>query len=189
MSMPLIVDDDRIACLNLKSLLVDIGLSEEDICYLNFPLQAVELLSSNQYDLLFLDLEMPAMTGFELLDAVKESYHGAVICTTVHDQYILRALRARALDYLLKPVQPDELKEALVRYWENRQQSEKNFLRLADYGLTTRQIEITRRVFEGKTSAEIAEELFLSKHTVDTHRRNILRQTGCKSTTELFRLI
>lgn len=171
-------------------MLIACGESEQEITIEKFPRKARELIATQEFDLVFLDVEMPRMNGMELLKAIRsDGYVGQVIFSTSHEKYSIDALRAEALDYLLKPVMHQELKDALDRFYSKRRAYEKNFDTLLDHGLTIRQVEIARRIFQGKTSAQIADELFLSKHTVDTHRRNILKQTGCRSTTELFRLL
>lgn len=188
--MKLIVDDSEVACARLKSMLIGCGESEKEILIENFPRKARERIAAEDFDLVFLDVEMPRMTGMELLKAIRsDGYAGHVIFSTSHEKYSIDALRAEALDYLLKPVMHQELKDALERFYSKRRAYDQNFDALLDHGLTKRQVEIARRIFQGKTSAQIAEELFLSKHTVDTHRRNMLKITGCKSTTELFRLL
>lgn len=188
--MKLIVDDNEDACARLRSMLIACGEQESELVTECFPRKARELIASKDFELVFLDVEMPRMSGMELLTTIrKDGYTGHVIFSTSHESYTIDALRADALDYLLKPVSHEELKNALDRFYSKRRAYEKNFEKLAEYGLTTRQIEIARRIFQGKTSAQIADELFLSKHTVDTHRRNMLKATGCKSTTELFRLL
>lgn len=68
-------------------------------------------------DLLFLDIEMPIMTGFDFL-AANPNVECKVIFTTAYDQYAIRAIRYNALDYLLKPINPQELREAVDRYRE-----------------------------------------------------------------------
>lgn len=71
-------------------------------------------------DLLFLDIEMPVMSGFDLLAATPDT-ECKVIFTTAYNQYAIRAIRYNALDYLLKPINPAELKDAITRF-----QSQKN---------------------------------------------------------------
>ncbi len=188
--MNLIVDDDTASCERMKELLVLCGINAHETETSSDPEAALEHILRGDYDIVFLDVDMPRMNGIELIRSLREQrYEGCVIFTTGHEKYAVEALRNAAADYLLKPVDLDELKAALKRYRENRSRRPKNFDKLSAYGLTRRQVEIAKRIFEGKTSAEIAEDLFLSKHTVDTHRRTILRKTGCKNTTELFRLL
>ena len=65
-------------------------------------------------DVVFLDIEMPGMNGFQLLEKMEE-FDFEVIFVTAYDEYMLNALRISALDYLLKPVDTEELKNALTR--------------------------------------------------------------------------
>lgn len=66
-------------------------------------------------DLVFLDIEMPLMDGFEMLEALRESRRFQVIFTTAYDEFTLKAIRVHAMDYLLKPIDGVELKEAVDR--------------------------------------------------------------------------
>jgi two-component system LytT family response regulator len=74
--------------------------------------EARELLLNNPIDLIFLDIAMPGKNGFELIPEAK-SNHAQVVFTTAFDQYALRAIKANALDYLLKPIDIDELKDTV----------------------------------------------------------------------------
>jgi two-component system LytT family response regulator len=77
-------------------------------------IEAIPLIEKHQPQLIFLDIEMPRMNGFEMLNAIKEkSFH--IIFTTAYDQYAIKAIKYAAFDYLLKPVDVDELKMAVER--------------------------------------------------------------------------
>ncbi|HEY1060958.1 MAG TPA: LytTR family DNA-binding domain-containing protein [Daejeonella sp.] len=76
--------------------------------------EARQMLKSNEIDLVFLDIAMPNEDGFGLLPDLQK-ISGSVIFTTAHNQYALRALKASAVDYLLKPVDIDELNEAIEK--------------------------------------------------------------------------
>jgi two-component system LytT family response regulator len=80
-------------------------------------------LNSFKPDLLFLDIEMPTMSGFDLLAATPE-VDCKVIFTTAYNQYAIRAIRYNALDYLLKPINPAELKEAVQRFQQQQNKKE-----------------------------------------------------------------
>lgn len=73
--------------------------------------EARNLLANNNVDLIFLDIAMPGENGFELIPYIQNKSH--VIFTTAYDQYALKAIKANALDYLLKPIDIDELKDAV----------------------------------------------------------------------------
>lgn len=74
--------------------------------------EARNILSTNSIDLIFLDIAMPGENGFELIPEVQKG-NAQVIFTTAYDQYALKAIKANALDYLLKPIDIDELKAAV----------------------------------------------------------------------------
>lgn len=76
--------------------------------------EARTLLQQHPVDLIFLDIAMPGENGFELIPQVEQS-KSHVIFTTAYDQYALKAIKANALDYLLKPIDIDELKEAVSK--------------------------------------------------------------------------
>jgi two-component system, LytTR family, response regulator len=82
--------------------------------------EAVEILKNYQPGIVFLDVEMPHKNGFDFLVQIKEPAFD-VIFTTAYNQYAIQAIRFSALDYLLKPVDPDELKAAVLRYSERQE--------------------------------------------------------------------
>lgn len=85
--------------------------------------EATEMLKQYQPDIVFLDVEMPFKNGFDFLIAMKNPAFD-VIFTTAYNQYAIQAIRFSALDYLLKPVDPDELKSAVERHLEKRESEE-----------------------------------------------------------------
>jgi len=88
---------------------------------------AIELLNEYNPDLVFLDVEMPHKNGFQFLMEVKDPQFD-VIFTTAYNQYAIQAIRFSALDYLLKPVDPDELQAALLKHSEKQQQRQEQKL-------------------------------------------------------------
>lgn len=83
--------------------------------------EAVLAIREHQPDLLFLDVEMPRMTGFDVLREAGRGRH-EVIFTTAYDHYAIKAIKFAAIDYLLKPIDMDQLKEAIARVQEKRDQ-------------------------------------------------------------------
>lgn len=79
------------------------------------PYEGLLLLKSFKPQLLFIDIQMPLMSGFELLKQVSHANFG-IIFTTAHDEYAIDAIRFSALDYLLKPIDADELQNAFKRF-------------------------------------------------------------------------
>ena len=84
---------------------------------------ALKILEGFHPDIVFLDVEMPHRNGFDFLTAVKAPAFD-VIFTTAYNQYAIQAIKFSALDYLLKPVDPDELKAAVDRHLEKRETEE-----------------------------------------------------------------
>jgi two-component system LytT family response regulator len=108
----IIIDDERLARNELKKLLADYPEVEVIGEAANVD-EAVKLIEELIPDLIFLDIQMPAKTGFDLLaelDTVP-----SVIFTTAHDEYALRAFEVNALDYLLKPIDPKRLADAIQK--------------------------------------------------------------------------
>jgi two-component system, LytTR family, response regulator len=109
-----LVDDEPLAVQRLQRLLDATGRVRLAGATTD-PDQAAAFLSSHAVDVLFLDVQMPGLTGFELLDRVASGGRQLpqVVFTTAYDQYALRAFDASAVDYLLKPIDPDRLARAL----------------------------------------------------------------------------
>ena len=107
-----IVDDEEPARLALRQDLVALGgVTIVAECANGF--EAVKAVADTTPDLLLLDVQMPKLDGFEVLDLVGRDV--AVVFTTAYDQYALRAFDVHAVDYLLKPFSPERLAEALSR--------------------------------------------------------------------------
>jgi two-component system LytT family response regulator len=109
----LIVDDERLARLELRRLL-QAHSEVEVVGEARNGAEALRLIGQTSPDLLFLDVEMPEMNGFELLDQLEDQVP-QVIFTTAFDQYAIKAFEVNALDYLLKPIAPARLAAALER--------------------------------------------------------------------------
>jgi two-component system, LytTR family, response regulator len=108
----LIVDDERLARLNLRNLLefyreIEI-IGEAATCE-----NSVELINNWKPELIFLDIQLSGETGFDLLEVIDDSIK--VIFVTAYDDYAIRAFEVNAIDYLLKPVNPERLKVAIER--------------------------------------------------------------------------
>ena len=110
-----VIIDDEVHCIDTLSILLHDYCPEvvvKDRCVnAKSGLSSIEKYSP---DLVFLDIEMPVTNGFELLEKVGQISF-AVIFTTGYDQYAIKAIRFSALDYLLKPIDPEELVEAVQR--------------------------------------------------------------------------
>jgi len=108
----LIIDDERLARNELKKLLLDFP-EIEVIAEAANANEGIEKIDSLNPDLIFLDIQMPGKTGFDMLAELDKAPD--VIFTTAYDDYALKAFEVNALDYLLKPVEPKRLADAIQK--------------------------------------------------------------------------
>lgn len=114
--------DDELSTINvLQMLLRDAVPAITEVHTAVGSISGLEKIQSLQPNLLFLDIEMPGMNGFQLLEQFPE-YHFEVIFVTAYDHYAIKALRYSALDYLLKPVDTTELQQAVNRFIQRQEQ-------------------------------------------------------------------
>ncbi len=119
----LVVDDSRLARNELKRLLKEfdfinvIGESADAV-------EAKSFIEEKKPELVFLDIQMPGKSGFELLEELEEVPE--IIFTTAYDEYAIKAFEYNALDYLQKPVQKDRLAGALSKVQEKKDKAETN---------------------------------------------------------------
>ena len=111
----LIVDDERLARKELMKLLEDHPMIEVVGEAMNAE-EATQLVNDLNPDLLFLDIQMPGKTGFQLLEELDSV--PLVVFTTAYDEFAVRAFEAQALDYLLNPVSQERFDQALRRVKE-----------------------------------------------------------------------
>ncbi len=108
----IIIDDERLARAELKKLLLDYPEVEvvDEAANAEEGLAKIEL---QQPDLIFLDIQMPGKTGFDMLAQLEKAPH--VIFTTAYDEFALKAFEVNALDYLVKPIEPKRLADAVQK--------------------------------------------------------------------------
>jgi two-component system LytT family response regulator len=116
----LIVDDEERASNVLKLLIENHVATAVDVRTCNTPEHAIEMIRDFKPSLLMLDIEMPNMNGFDLLNSIG-TWDFDVIFTTAYDKYAIKAIRFSALDYLLKPVDIFDLENALNRHIVKKQ--------------------------------------------------------------------
>lgn len=115
----LIIEDEGIAADRLERLLMQINSSIEVLAKLDSVRKSLEWFSNNLApDLAFLDIQLADGKSFEILDKVQPRF--PVIFTTAYDQYAIEAFRVNAVDYLLKPIVPEDLKTAVDRFKERQ---------------------------------------------------------------------
>jgi DNA-binding NarL/FixJ family response regulator len=169
-------------------------------------LEASQLVEKLQPDVLILDLTMPRLHGMEVLRQVKKtSPKTRVLVLSMHDNeaYVLEALRHDAAGYLLKDASGSELVRAVRDVANGRRYLSGSLSELAIQAyiqrktadtaqdmleaLTDREREVLHLAAEGMSNPEIAEKLFISPRTAETHRANVMRKLNLKTQTDLVR--
>ena len=129
----LLVDDEYSA---IEGLAIRLGAFSqiEVVGYARNVADALQLISKTEPDLIFLDIEMPGQSGFELIKQLQPEACPAIIFVTAFHQYAVKAFEVRALDYLLKPVKKERLAEAIARVVANIgiKTSKQHLLEVAD---------------------------------------------------------
>ena len=115
----IIIDDERLARLQLCNLLSHFEIIKVIAEADNVP-SGVEIVNDLQPELIFLDIQMPRESGFDLLQQI--NFLPKIVFVTAFDQYAIRAFEVNALDYLLKPINPQRLAQAVARLSADRQE-------------------------------------------------------------------
>lgn len=116
----IIVDDEPYCCDTLETMLERYCSDVELITVCHSGEEAIDAIKQYHPDLVFLDIEMPRMNGFDMLQKIG-NIRFEIIFTTSFDQYALKAIRFSALDYLLKPIDKDDLQTAVQKVIQRTQ--------------------------------------------------------------------
>jgi len=195
-----IVDDHPVVIEGIQSLLQN----ERGIEWAGHAMNAESCLGyfvNNTADVLLMDISMPGMDGVELCGVMKEKYPGIMILglsTFNQGLYIKKMVVNGASGYILKNSSKEELIKAIHAVHEGAIYfSGEVGMALQEYQkssekelpvLTAREKEILELIAEGFTNPQIAEKIFLSPFTVDSHRKNLLAKLGVKNTACLIKL-
>jgi two-component system, LytTR family, response regulator len=120
----LIVDDEKLSRENLKTLISEYCEGIEVIAEANSAKAANTKILELEPDVIFLDINMPKESGFDLLQSLPENDY-MIVFVTAHNEYGIQAVKVDAVDYLLKPIDINELKDAekkLIKRWKNYRQ-------------------------------------------------------------------
>jgi len=115
----ILIDDEMTSLQNLKQKLEEFCKQVTIVAATQKPEEAIPLIRSSKPDVLFLDIEMPKMSGFRMLEELGD-YDAEIIFTTAYNHYAVDAMRISAFDYLVKPVAIEELENAVKRLTEKK---------------------------------------------------------------------
>ncbi len=198
-----LADDHDVVRRGVRSMLEADGLCSV-VAEVADGLSAVQTVAKLKPTLLFLDLSMPRLHGLEVLKQARtDSPHTKVIVLSMHNDepYVIEALRGGAMAYMLKGSESTEIVRAVHEVLAGRRYlsgplSERAIAaltsRTADATdalatLTPREREVLQLAAEGLAVTELAEKLFISPRTAETHRSNLMQKLGLQNQTDLVR--
>jgi DNA-binding NarL/FixJ family response regulator len=198
----LLVDDHQMLIDGIKSLLR----KEKHIAFCgecHDGIEALNFIEQNEVDLIITDINMPNMGGIELTQKVKKKFPTikVLVLSMYNDKAIISEIIAsEAEGYILKNTGKEELINAIEKITNNgtyycnevisvlmQNIKKEKTIEHVEHQLTPREIEIIKLITEEFTTNEIAEKLFISPRTVDTHRKNILEKTKSKTIVGLIK--
>ncbi|WP_420575898.1 response regulator [Ekhidna sp.] len=158
------------------------------------------LLASTDPHIVLIDITMPGMNGLEAIEDAREKYPNVrFIVLTMHaeGQYVVKAVRNGAFGYLIKNADENELIQAIKNVADGKKHFNDEISQLmignmaiegeSHKKLSDREMEVLTLVSEGQTTKEIADQLFVSARTVETHRVNMMKKLKVQNTAELIK--
>jgi DNA-binding NarL/FixJ family response regulator len=192
-----IVDDHPMVLEGMRSMLNQISFVSLTGVASNAFL-AIDLLKASPVDILITDINMPEVSGIELTLKVRKEFPQVKVIamsTFKERSYISQMVQNGASGYLVKSASKEEIEEAILSVYEgklymsldiNLSATEKQELNNAPV-LSSREKEVLELIGDGLTNPQIAEKLFISLHTVDSHRKNLLTKFGVNNTAGLIK--
>lgn len=195
-----VVDDHPIVIEGMKALFANEASSYDLICF-DKALPFLDFLNQNKIDVVLLDIALPDMNGVEVCKIILEKHpliKVIALSNQAEQSTILQMLNSGAVGFLLKSVPSEEILSSIQNALNNKvvMNSEIQKIITTTYenannlpSLTKRETQILHLLSQGKTTVMIADELFLSKFTIDTYRKNLLQKFEVKNTSELLILL
>lgn len=194
----LIVDDHPMVLVGMRSMLAQINFVEIAGTAAN-AFQAIELIKLASPQIVITDISMPEISGIELALKIKNEFPlvSIIAMSTFKERsYIAQMIQNGASGYLVKSASKEEIEEAILSVYEgklymsldiNLSTSDKQHLNNIPV-LSSREKEVLQLIADGMTNPQIAAKLFLSLHTVDSHRKNLLTKFAVNNTAGLIKL-
>ncbi len=194
----LIVDDHPMVLEGMKVLLSDISFINIAGMATN-AFEAIDLLKSTKVDVAILDINLPDINGIELCKKIRKDYPTVKVLamsTFKEKSYISQMIQNGASGYLVKSASKEEITEAILSAYEGKlylsldissSTIEKDVSSEMPI-LSRREKEILQLIADGMTNNQIAQKLFISLHTVDTHRKNLLTKCKVNNTASLIKI-
>lgn len=194
----LLVDDHDLVLQGMKRI-VEYSIPEiQTVCTASSGKEALKLIDSQRFDLFLLDIELPDMSGMNLIDHIRHKQpHARILVNTMHEEiwYVRNLLQYQLDAILFKSIETHQIVEAIrstlegktffCPYVERIRMQLKNSEENRKHELSLRELDVLKRLSEGKNTQEIAQELCLSTHTVDTHRRHLLEKLNARNVVDL----
>ena len=189
-----IIDDHRVISDGLK-LILESKPGYQVLNAFTNPASLLQEIKLQQPDLIITDITMPGMNGLEISKRVLSEYPKIkILMLTMHVQgeYVKSALKAGVTGYVLKDSAPDDLFTAIESVMSGNKyispKAQNGFFELGrpKTELTARESEVLQALAMGMNTRQVADKLFISNHTVETHRKNLLAKTESKNIAELI---
>ncbi|MFV0606089.1 MAG: response regulator [Niabella sp.] len=194
----IIVDDHPLVIEGMRAMLAQISFAEL-LATASNAFDAMEAVKTFQPDIVITDINMPEVSGIELAAKIKaENPAIKIIAMSTFNErsYISQMIQNGADGYLVKSAAKEEIEEAILSVYEgkmymsvdlNMNLSEQKELKNIPI-LTSRERDVLLLIAEGFSNPQIAEKLFISPHTVDSHRKNLLTKFDTNNTASLIRI-
>lgn len=190
----LIVEDHGIVALGLKTLLAE-NPSLGKICSVITARQAIEMSVEQHFDIYIIDVELPDMTGIDLVKSLKTLCpDAAFIFHTIHDElWTLRQMMDGGADaVVMKSDNTDELLAAINQVMAGGSYFSSNYRQACEQmeqyqTLSPREIEVLQLIADGLMTRDIAKRLFVSDNTIEFHRKRIMRKLGASNMAQLVK--
>ena len=181
----LLVDDHDLVLQGLKRI-VECSLPEiKTVCTASSGREALLLIASQCFNLFLLDMELPDLSGLEIISRIREKDPQArIIVNTMHEEIWFKSVDSNKIVEAIRCVLDGGT------YYCTYAEQVRNQMRRSDEGrreeLTQRELDVLKCISEGKNTQEIAQDLCVSTNTVDTHRRHLLDKLDAKNVADLI---